>query len=156
MAAASGKVAIRATYRGTGKGGFILACQPPVRPSRWTPSTSSWSNEQGQIAEHWGMADTIGTVGQLGLLPAPGQAPASISGRASAEQSGFRGAGVADDRPLRRRFGSLGDDGSQFAADAGREVDERGEPAGEDGREPERQLAASGSSAPPSGEPGAG
>ena len=28
MAAASGKVAIRATYRGTGKGGFILACQP--------------------------------------------------------------------------------------------------------------------------------
>jgi hypothetical protein len=72
MAAASGKVAIRATYRGTGKGGFILACQPPARPSRWTPSHSSWSNEQGQIAEHWGMADTIGTVGQLGLLPAPG------------------------------------------------------------------------------------
>ena len=34
MAAASGKVAIRATYRGTGKGGFILACQPPARPSR--------------------------------------------------------------------------------------------------------------------------
>ena len=71
MAAASGKVASRATYRGTGKGGFILACQPPARPSRWTPSTSSWSNKQGQIAEHWGMADTIGTVGQLGLLPAP-------------------------------------------------------------------------------------
>jgi hypothetical protein len=54
MAAASGKVAIGATYRGTGKGGLILACQPPARPSRWTPSTSSWSNEQGQIAEHWG------------------------------------------------------------------------------------------------------
>ena len=27
-------------------------------------------------------------------------------------------------------MGSLGDDGGQFAADAGREVDERGEPAG--------------------------
>jgi hypothetical protein len=81
----------------------------------------------------------------------------SISGRASAEQSGFCGgrawrtiahfAGV---------LGSLGDDGGQFAGDAGREVDERGEPAGEDGHGRERQLAASGSSAPPGGEPGAG
>jgi hypothetical protein len=104
MAAASGKVAIRATYRGTGKGGFILACQPPARPSRWTPATSSWSNEQGQIAEHWGMAGTIGTVGQLGLLPAPGQAPASISGRASAEQSGFRGGGRGGRSPTSPAF----------------------------------------------------
>jgi len=27
-------------------------------------------SEQGQIAEHWGVVDTIGTMGQLGLLPA--------------------------------------------------------------------------------------
>jgi len=33
-------------------------------------------NEQGQIAEHWGVVDTIGTMGQLGLLPAPDQASA--------------------------------------------------------------------------------
>jgi hypothetical protein len=33
-------------------------------------------NERGQIAEHWGVVDTIGTMGQLGLLPAPDQAPA--------------------------------------------------------------------------------
>jgi hypothetical protein len=32
-------------------------------------------NEQGQIAEHWGVVDTIGTMGQLGLLPAPDQTP---------------------------------------------------------------------------------
>jgi hypothetical protein len=32
-------------------------------------------NEQGQIAEHWGVVDTIGTMSQLGLLPAPDQAP---------------------------------------------------------------------------------
>ena len=33
-------------------------------------------NERGQIAEHWGVVDTVGTMGQLGLLPAPDQAPA--------------------------------------------------------------------------------
>jgi hypothetical protein len=33
-------------------------------------------NEQGQIAEHRGVADTIGAMGQLGLLPASNQAPA--------------------------------------------------------------------------------
>jgi hypothetical protein len=32
-------------------------------------------NEQGQIAEHWGVVDTVGTMGQLGLLPSPDQAP---------------------------------------------------------------------------------
>ncbi len=33
-------------------------------------------NGQGQIAKHWGVADAIGTVGQLGLLTALDQAPA--------------------------------------------------------------------------------
>jgi pimeloyl-ACP methyl ester carboxylesterase len=36
MAAPSGKVAIRATYRGTGKGGLI-----PARTTRWVPTTNS-------------------------------------------------------------------------------------------------------------------
>ena len=26
-------------------------------------------NDEGQIAEHWGVVDTVGTMGQLGLLP---------------------------------------------------------------------------------------
>jgi retinol dehydrogenase-14 len=34
-----------------------------------------WVNEQGQIAEHWGVVDTLGTMGQLGLLPSPDRAP---------------------------------------------------------------------------------
>jgi NAD(P)-dependent dehydrogenase (short-subunit alcohol dehydrogenase family) len=34
-----------------------------------------WVNEQGQIAERWGVVNTIGTMGQLGLLPSPDQAP---------------------------------------------------------------------------------
>jgi predicted SnoaL-like aldol condensation-catalyzing enzyme len=29
-----------------------------------------------QVFPHWGVVDTIGTMGQLGLLPAPDQAPA--------------------------------------------------------------------------------
>jgi hypothetical protein len=28
-------------------------------------------NNEGQIAEHWGVVDTIGTMGQLGLLQPP-------------------------------------------------------------------------------------
>ena len=31
-------------------------------------------NDNGQIAEHWGVVDTIGTMGQLGLLPTQGLA----------------------------------------------------------------------------------
>jgi retinol dehydrogenase 14 len=34
-----------------------------------------WVNEQGQMAEQWGVVDTIGTMGQLGLLPSLDQAP---------------------------------------------------------------------------------
>jgi predicted ester cyclase len=29
-------------------------------------------NNEGQIVEHWGVIDTIGTMGQLGLLPPQG------------------------------------------------------------------------------------
>src|SRR5260370_25380567 len=55
----------------------------------------------------------------------------SISGRASAEQSGFRG-GRAWRTIVRFAgvWGSLGGDGGQFAGDAGRAGDGRGEPAG--------------------------
>jgi hypothetical protein len=29
-------------------------------------------NEEGKIAEHWGIGDMVGVMGQLGLLPAAG------------------------------------------------------------------------------------
>jgi hypothetical protein len=35
-------------------------------------------NNEGQIAEHWGVVDTIGTMGQLGLLPPQGESHRTI------------------------------------------------------------------------------
>jgi hypothetical protein len=32
-------------------------------------------DDAGRIAEHWGVVDTIGTMGQLGLLPSPAEGP---------------------------------------------------------------------------------
>jgi retinol dehydrogenase 14 len=47
--------------------------------------TFVWVNEQGQIAEHWGVVNTIGTMGQLGLLPSPDQAPPTLGGAAGVD-----------------------------------------------------------------------
>jgi predicted ester cyclase len=71
MVAAGDKVAIRATYRGTDEGGFI-----PQHAGYWKAFEMEAmylvrANDGGQIAEHWGVVDTIGTMGQLGLLPPP-------------------------------------------------------------------------------------
>ena len=43
MVAAGGKVAIRATYRGTDKGGFISGMPATGKPSKWRPCTWSGS-----------------------------------------------------------------------------------------------------------------
>ena len=43
MVAAGGKVAIRATYRGTDKGGFIPGMPATGKPSKWRPCTWSGS-----------------------------------------------------------------------------------------------------------------
>jgi predicted ester cyclase len=61
MVAAGDRVAIRATYRGTGKA-FEMEAIYIVRV-----------DDAGKIAEHWGVVDTIGTMGQLGLLPSPAE-----------------------------------------------------------------------------------
>ena len=76
MVAAGDKVAIRATYRGTDKGGFIPGMPATGKTFAMDAIYLVRVNEQGQIAEHWGVVDTIGTMGQLGLLPSPNQAPA--------------------------------------------------------------------------------
>jgi predicted ester cyclase len=70
------QVAIRATYRGTDKGGFIPGMPATGKTFAMDAVYLVRVNEQGQIAEHWGLVDTIGTMGQLGLLPSPNQAPA--------------------------------------------------------------------------------
>ena len=72
MVAAGGKVAIRATYRGTDKGGFIPGMPATGKTFEMEAMYMVRINNEGQIAEHWGVIDTIGTMGQLGLLPPQG------------------------------------------------------------------------------------
>jgi predicted ester cyclase len=69
MVAAGDKVAIRATYRGTDEGGFIPDMPATGKSFAMDAMYMVRINNEGQIAEHWGVVDTIGTMGQLGLLP---------------------------------------------------------------------------------------
>jgi predicted ester cyclase len=71
MVAAGDKVAIRATYRGTDEGGFIPNMPATGKTFEMEAIYIVRINDKGQIAEHWGVVDTIGTMGQLGLLPPP-------------------------------------------------------------------------------------
>jgi len=75
MIAAGDRVAIRATYRGTDKGGFVPGMPATGKAFEMEALYIVRVNEKGQIAEHWGVVDTIGTMSQLGLLPSRGQAP---------------------------------------------------------------------------------
>ena len=75
MIAAGDKVAIRATYRGTDSGGFVPGVPAAGKAFAIDAVSLVRLNEQGQITEHWGVVDTIGTMGQLGLLPVPDHAP---------------------------------------------------------------------------------
>jgi predicted ester cyclase len=75
MIAEGDRVAIRATYSGTDKGGFIPGMSAT---GRWYQMDAMYFvrvNDEGKIAEQWGILDTIGTLGQLGLLPSLGEAP---------------------------------------------------------------------------------
>jgi predicted ester cyclase len=72
MVAAGDKVAIRATYRGTDQGGFIPNMPATGKPFEMEAIYLVRVNDAGQIAEHWGVVDTIATMGQLGLLPPQG------------------------------------------------------------------------------------
>jgi predicted ester cyclase len=69
MVAAGNKVAIRATYRGTDTGGFIPNMPATGKAFEMEATYIVRINDEGQIAEHWGVVDAIGTMGQLGLLP---------------------------------------------------------------------------------------
>jgi SnoaL-like polyketide cyclase len=58
-------------YRGTDEGGFIPNMPATGRAFEMEAMYLVRINDEGQIAEHWGVVDTIGTMGQLGLLPRP-------------------------------------------------------------------------------------
>jgi hypothetical protein len=60
MVAAGDKVAIRATYRGTDEGGFIPNMPATGKAFEMEAMYLVRANDAGQIAEHWGVVDTIG------------------------------------------------------------------------------------------------
>jgi predicted ester cyclase len=68
------RVALRATYSGTDKGGFIPGM--PATGKRFEMETMYIIrlDDEGKIAEHWGIGDMIGVMRQLGLLASPGDA----------------------------------------------------------------------------------
>jgi len=49
-----------------------------------TGARATWSEihigrvADGQLVEHWGLADQLGMLVQLGVVPAPGQLPVAI------------------------------------------------------------------------------
>jgi predicted ester cyclase len=68
------KVVERYSFRGTNTGSFLGA--PPTGKRVESSSISIYRIANGKIVEHWGENDVIGVMVQLGLMPAPGQAPA--------------------------------------------------------------------------------
>ena len=71
MVATGDRVAIRATYRGTDEGGFIPGMPATGKHYEMGAMYVVRVNDEGKIAEHWGIVDTMGAMAQLGLLPPP-------------------------------------------------------------------------------------
>jgi predicted ester cyclase len=74
LIAAGDKVVERSSLRGTNTGSFLG--MPPTGRAIQSSSISIYRIANGKIVEHWGEHDGIGVMIQLGLMPAPGQAPA--------------------------------------------------------------------------------
>jgi predicted ester cyclase len=64
------KVVERFTFHGTNKGSFMGA--PPTGKQVTATGMSVFRLANGKIAEHWGENDALGTMQQLGMIPAPG------------------------------------------------------------------------------------
>jgi steroid delta-isomerase-like uncharacterized protein len=65
------RVAARFTGQGTHKGPF-MGLPPTGKPFTLT-AIDILRIVDGKIVEHWGEADTLGLLQQLGAIPAPGQ-----------------------------------------------------------------------------------
>jgi predicted ester cyclase len=65
------RAAIRGTFRGTDTGGFAPGMPATNKPYEMGSIDIVRVNEAGKFAEHWGIQDTMGVMGQLGLLPPP-------------------------------------------------------------------------------------
>ncbi|HEY5538405.1 MAG TPA: ester cyclase [Thermoplasmata archaeon] len=67
------KVWARATFTGTHKGSFMNIPPTGKRISFEVMDIVRFSG--GKVAEHWGVADSLGLLTQLGVIPPPGQSP---------------------------------------------------------------------------------
>ena len=66
------RVAARGIFRGTVTGGFMPGTQPTNKPYSMELIDIVRFDDEGKAAEHWGIVDMMGAMGQLGLLPPPG------------------------------------------------------------------------------------
>jgi len=73
MVASGDKVAIRTVMRGTDTGGAMPGAPATNKPFEIESIDVVRVNPDGTFAEHWGIADMMGMMGQLGLLPPPPQ-----------------------------------------------------------------------------------
>ena len=69
MVAEGDRVAIRATYRGTDVGGFVPGASATGKVYALDTMYFVRVDDEGKIAEHWGIGDMVAVMGQLGLLP---------------------------------------------------------------------------------------
>ncbi len=72
LVAEGDKVVERFSFRGTNTGSFMGA--PPTGKKVTSSGMSIFRIAGGKIVEHWGENDALGTLQQLGFVPAPGQA----------------------------------------------------------------------------------
>jgi steroid delta-isomerase-like uncharacterized protein len=73
MLAEGDKVVVRFTMRGTHRGEFMGI--PASGKEIAVNGIDMMRFEGGKAAEHWGQADNLGMLQQLGAVPAPGQTP---------------------------------------------------------------------------------
>jgi predicted ester cyclase len=63
------KVAIRSTFRGTDRGGFVPGMAPTNKPYTMESIDVLRVGDDGKFVEHWGIQDQLGAMVQLGLAP---------------------------------------------------------------------------------------
>jgi hypothetical protein len=70
IVATGDRVGIRATHRGTDEGGFIPGIPATRKGYEIEAIYVVRVNEEGKIAEHWGIVDTMGAMGRAPAAPA--------------------------------------------------------------------------------------
>ena len=71
--ASGNKVAVRSTMTGTDTNGFMPGTPPTGKSFSMGAIDVFTFDDAGMNTEHYGVYDIMGTMGQLGLLPAPPQ-----------------------------------------------------------------------------------